>query len=250
MDNNQNPADKVVADIKNDFVAVGKHHVHGWYAWAIVGIVAGMLGGLLYVANWQGKFTPSNAGSPVQFAVKFCPWNPPDLAISGKGEGTANLTNFEVDAWSIHSLREDLLNEEYRRLTDEQKIAYKSAAAKMKAANDEASLECQEDLKMQYAKKSEPCDQSKCALNIAPAVNALNACVRQPERQNLTSYDGHLPANGVQYIISYKSDEQKIAISCTLNPVLPPLPVGASEQPEQKDVPSKKIIQDIPTSNN
>jgi hypothetical protein len=56
-----NIADKVVSDIKKDFVAVGAHRVHGWYAWAIVGIVFGMALGIVYVANRSAQFDASQA---------------------------------------------------------------------------------------------------------------------------------------------------------------------------------------------
>ena len=61
----QNPntrvADSVVEDIHKDFVIVGKHRVHAWYAWAIVGIVFGMALGIVYVANRSGSFSACSA---------------------------------------------------------------------------------------------------------------------------------------------------------------------------------------------
>jgi hypothetical protein len=56
-----NIAEKVVGDISKDFTVVGKHRIHGWYAWAIVGIVFGMALGIVYVANQNGEFSDSEA---------------------------------------------------------------------------------------------------------------------------------------------------------------------------------------------
>jgi hypothetical protein len=54
-------ADAVVGDIKKEFMIVGKHRVHSWYAWAIVGIVFGMALGIVYVANRTSRFESSSA---------------------------------------------------------------------------------------------------------------------------------------------------------------------------------------------
>jgi hypothetical protein len=61
--------DKLVGDIKKDFTVVGKTRVHAWYAWAIVGIVAGMFLGIVYVANRSGQFTASHA----EISIKNAP---------------------------------------------------------------------------------------------------------------------------------------------------------------------------------
>lgn len=66
---NSNIADAAVSDIHKDFVVVGKHRVHSWYAWAIVGIVFGMALGIVYVANRSNQsnqnvqFTQSQAAT-------------------------------------------------------------------------------------------------------------------------------------------------------------------------------------------
>lgn len=67
MDNNL--ADKVVADIQRDFRIVGSSRVHGWYAWAIVGIVFGMALGMVYVANRSGQFIVSRGASDDSFLL-------------------------------------------------------------------------------------------------------------------------------------------------------------------------------------
>jgi hypothetical protein len=56
-----NVGGKVLNDLQKDFKVVGKTRIHGWYAWAIVGIVAGMLIAMVYVANRSGQFSSSNA---------------------------------------------------------------------------------------------------------------------------------------------------------------------------------------------
>ncbi len=59
--NSENLTDAVVREIHKDFTLVGKHRVHSWYAWAIVGIVAGMGLGIVYVANRSANFEQSQA---------------------------------------------------------------------------------------------------------------------------------------------------------------------------------------------
>ncbi len=63
MENKHNLGEKTVADIKKDFTIVGRHRVHSWYAWAIVGIVFGMALGIIYVANQSAQFSASQAES-------------------------------------------------------------------------------------------------------------------------------------------------------------------------------------------
>lgn len=62
MDNNK-LADSVVKDIHKDFLIVGKHRVHSWYAWAMVGIVFGMALGIVYVANRSAQFNAGQAAA-------------------------------------------------------------------------------------------------------------------------------------------------------------------------------------------
>jgi hypothetical protein len=56
--------DKVMNDIKSDFVVQGTHRIHNWYAYAIIGIVLGMALMIVYVANRQGQFSASEAAKP------------------------------------------------------------------------------------------------------------------------------------------------------------------------------------------
>ncbi len=59
-----NVGDKVVSSLQRDFKIVGTSRIHGWYAWAIVGIVFGMAIGIVYVANRSATFTSSQAAAP------------------------------------------------------------------------------------------------------------------------------------------------------------------------------------------
>lgn len=53
--------ENIVSNLGQSFRVVGKHRVHAWYAWAIVGIVFGMALAIVYVANRSGQFNPSSA---------------------------------------------------------------------------------------------------------------------------------------------------------------------------------------------
>lgn len=63
MNENYNLGEKVVSDLQKDFKLVGKSRIHGWYAWAIVGIVFGMALGIVYVANRSGQLSEIQAAS-------------------------------------------------------------------------------------------------------------------------------------------------------------------------------------------
>jgi len=62
----ESSADKVVKDITSNFVVRGNHHVHGWYAYAIIGVVFGMSLMVVYVANRNGQFDASQAAKTVR----------------------------------------------------------------------------------------------------------------------------------------------------------------------------------------
>lgn len=60
---NWQKADEAVSGLAKDFTIVGRHRVHSWYAWAIVGIVFGMALGIIYVANRSAQFDSSQAAT-------------------------------------------------------------------------------------------------------------------------------------------------------------------------------------------
>lgn len=62
-------ADKVVKDISKDFMVRGNHRIHHWYAYAIIGVVLGMAGVMLYIANQNGQFEASQAAKPRGTAI-------------------------------------------------------------------------------------------------------------------------------------------------------------------------------------
>jgi hypothetical protein len=62
-------ADKVVKDISKDFMVRGNHRIHHWYAYAIIGVVLGMAGVMLYIANQNGQFEASQAAKPRGAAI-------------------------------------------------------------------------------------------------------------------------------------------------------------------------------------
>jgi hypothetical protein len=63
MENNDSnqKVDSLLSSLSKDFAVVGRHRVHGWYAWAIVGVVFGMALAIVYVANRSGRFIESSA---------------------------------------------------------------------------------------------------------------------------------------------------------------------------------------------
>lgn len=95
--------DKVMKDIKSDFVVQGTHRVHNWYAFAIIGIVFGLAVGIIYVANRNAKFDASKAA-----VFNF---NDPTANGSGKGvivEGAYSRTATAPDRegpWILATLQ-------------------------------------------------------------------------------------------------------------------------------------------------
>lgn len=61
MDNQTNPADKVVSDLQKNFTVVGSRRVHAWYAWAAIGLVLGALITVAYLADRSGRFSSGSA---------------------------------------------------------------------------------------------------------------------------------------------------------------------------------------------
>lgn len=55
--------DRVMRALRRDFIVVGKGRVRSWTAWLLIGMVAGLVGGVIGVANRSGEFTTSFAQS-------------------------------------------------------------------------------------------------------------------------------------------------------------------------------------------
>ena len=53
--------EKALDAIKKEFVVVKKDKIRPWEAWLVLGVIAGVAIGVLYVANPQGKFEVSKA---------------------------------------------------------------------------------------------------------------------------------------------------------------------------------------------
>lgn len=84
--------DRVVSKLRSDFRIVGSHRVHGWYAWAIIGVVFGLAAGITYVANQSGQFAASQAAQVVPKAAL------PTGRSLGVGYDTFAVMSFESTA--------------------------------------------------------------------------------------------------------------------------------------------------------
>ncbi len=106
MTDDQKPsgmAEKVVGDISKDFKVVGNSHVHGWYAWGIIGVMFGMALMVAYVSNGTGRFTPSSAD---ELVCREAP-KKVETFITGVGGGKTKeeaLKNCDAD---LHAQFED-----------------------------------------------------------------------------------------------------------------------------------------------
>lgn len=198
----QNPADKVVSDIRHDFIAVGKHHVHGWYAWAIVGIVAGMLGGLLYVANWQGQFDASKA-APTPASSPICPFTAtPKILGSAKGKSII-LTMAEYKVWIANHGRKNP-----SILSMQNQLLYDAADAKIEAVNGEMLDYCKAQIKEKFDLELAKCDTKLCSLTVTPS-EVDDFCTAEIKWTKIdTGYD---------YRITYTSKDQSIKLACSLS---------------------------------
>ncbi|MDO8729049.1 MAG: fibronectin type III domain-containing protein [bacterium] len=56
MPNQNHSVEKVLDALKKDFIVVGKTRVRSWHAWLAIGLCAGILAGILFVANRSGEF--------------------------------------------------------------------------------------------------------------------------------------------------------------------------------------------------
>ena len=59
MDTNENPKvdrtiDRILGSLKKEYVIMGSTHVKAWQAWLLVGLAAGILIGIILVANRSG----------------------------------------------------------------------------------------------------------------------------------------------------------------------------------------------------
>src|SRR3989338_6776001 len=55
--------DKVITSLGNEFIVLGHTRVRAWHAWLIIGLAAGIVAGILFVANKSGDFETSSAAS-------------------------------------------------------------------------------------------------------------------------------------------------------------------------------------------
>ena len=53
--------DKAIASLGNEFIVLGHTRVRAWHAWLIIGLAAGIVAGILFVANRSGEFEESRA---------------------------------------------------------------------------------------------------------------------------------------------------------------------------------------------
>jgi hypothetical protein len=109
--NNQAQADKVVAGLQRDFKIVGSHHVHPWYAWAIVGIVFGMALAIVYVSNRNTEFASTQAATSVtatttkDFYVQSNSFSMRDLPLTGGSITVAPIGTMPGTAADYDSLQ-------------------------------------------------------------------------------------------------------------------------------------------------
>ena len=66
MDTNENPKvdrtiDRILGSLKKEYVIMGSTHVKAWQAWLLVGLAAGILIGIILVANRGGEFEAGKA---------------------------------------------------------------------------------------------------------------------------------------------------------------------------------------------
>lgn len=222
---NKNLGDKVIADLSKEFVAVGKHHVHNWYAYAIIGIVFGMAIGIIYVSNQSLKFDPSSAdtgaaAAPVQL---ICPFTDiVDVAVEGSAEVPYPAKDHELAiAW-----------QEKSNISDEAKAAYSRARAAINTATNTALADCNTkyDSAVKDAKaKGDKCDVgegvNQCSLHITPKESDGSDC-----KDAGSSKPGSKPygnnSDTQTYVVYALSRSMHFTISCEANyPAAVPMPL-------------------------
>lgn len=89
MENNL--PDKVVSDLQKDFRVVGASRVHGWYAYAMIGIAFGLALGAIYVTNRSGQFLASQAQVVASDAPSLDSTNPKSAAEFSGAKNPSDL---------------------------------------------------------------------------------------------------------------------------------------------------------------
>src|SRR3989344_4429011 len=56
MPNQNHRVERALETLKKDFIGVGKTRVRSWHAWLAIGLAAGIVAGILFVANRSGEF--------------------------------------------------------------------------------------------------------------------------------------------------------------------------------------------------
>ncbi|KKT16096.1 MAG: Alpha-1,3-galactosidase A, partial [Parcubacteria group bacterium GW2011_GWB1_43_6] len=56
MPNQNHRVERALETLKKDFIVVGKTRVRSWHAWLAIGLAAGIVAGILFVANRSGEF--------------------------------------------------------------------------------------------------------------------------------------------------------------------------------------------------
>lgn len=83
---------KALEALQKEFVVIGKTHIKAWHAWLILGLVAGIASGVLFVANRTGNFsgifaaTPQVTSTVELYLPSYLPesWRHPRKIFSGR----------------------------------------------------------------------------------------------------------------------------------------------------------------------
>src|SRR3989344_9407639 len=89
MPNQNHRVERALETLKKDFIVVGKTRVRSWPAWLAIGLAAGAVASILFVANRSGEFEAGMAASwGTATAKSYISGLAPSNAIDG------NLSNF------------------------------------------------------------------------------------------------------------------------------------------------------------
>lgn len=132
QNNEQVPADKVVASLQKDFTVVGAGRVKPWYAWAVLGIVFGVALGSIYVADRKAQFASSQAATKTEkiLYIQSNSFGVRDLPLTGGSIEVAPIGTMSGTASEYETLQIKKPSSAYKKATLDKEFGNPTALAR------------------------------------------------------------------------------------------------------------------------
>ena len=64
-------AERAFQALKKDYALVGKTHIRAWHAWLVIGVLAGTVAGIAFVANRSGEVEGGRAAEDDMYSEEL-----------------------------------------------------------------------------------------------------------------------------------------------------------------------------------